>query len=66
MTYNPVEGMENLDANHIDENKDHNWLSNLNWMTHKENLNHGTRNTRVAKSLAKPVRCVETGEVFDS
>ena len=66
MTYNPVEGMENLDANHIDENKDHNWLSNLNWMTHKENINYGTRNERVAKANSRPVRCVETGEVFES
>ena len=66
MTYNPVEGMEDLDANHIDECKDHNWLSNLNWMTHQENLNYGTRTARAAKALSKPVRCVETGEVFES
>lgn len=58
--------MEDLDANHIDECKDHNWLSNLNWMTHQENLNYGTRTARAAKALSKPVRCVETGEVFES
>ena len=66
MTYNPVEGMENLDVNHIDECKDHNWLSNLNWMTRKENLNYGTRTARAAKALSKPVECIETGEVFES
>lgn len=66
MTYNPVEGMENLDVNHIDECKDHNWLSNLNWMTHKENLNHGTRNERAGKALRKPVYCIELGRAFES
>jgi hypothetical protein len=27
----------------------------LEWVTRKENLSHGTRNTRVAKTLGKPV-----------
>ena len=31
-------------VNHIDECKTNNKVSNLNWMTSKENCNHGTRN----------------------
>lgn len=65
-TYNPVEGMERLDANHIDEDKSHNYLQNLNWMTHKENINHGTRNQRVSEARSKPVICIETGKIYPS
>ena len=36
------------DVNHIDENKENNSLNNLEWTSHKDNLNYGTRNKRVA------------------
>ena len=51
MTFSPVENMENLDCNHLDENKENNHLSNLEWVTHKENCNHGTRNDRIAEKM---------------
>lgn len=39
-------------VNHIDEDKTNNLASNLEWVTAKENNNHGTRNCRISKSVA--------------
>ena len=49
-TFSPVEDMENLDVNHIDEDKANNSLHNLEWINHKDNCNHGTRNERIANT----------------
>lgn len=40
---------EDLQVNHIDENKDNNSISNLNLLTPKENANWGTRNQRMTE-----------------
>ena len=39
------------EINHIDEDKSNNCVTNLEWMTHKENLNFGTRNERASKTM---------------
>lgn len=44
---------ENMQVNHIDEDKTNNQISNLNLMTCKENINFGTGIARRAKSHSK-------------
>lgn len=45
-----------FEVNHIDENKFNNTLENLNILTHKDNINWGTHNARMAKTLSKTHR----------
>ena len=55
-----------LEVNHLDEIKDNNKLSNLEWCDTMYNVNYGTRNKRVGRKLSKKVKAinVETGEVL--
>lgn len=51
MLFNPVEGMEHLQVNHIDGNRLNNNLDNLEWCTCSENQRHAVR-----LGLSKPRR----------
>lgn len=46
---------ENLEINHIDERKDNNSKSNLELISHKQNINYGTGIERCHKSQSKQV-----------
>lgn len=40
LTFRPIENSRHFDVNHIDGNKQNNDLSNLEWLTHKANIQH--------------------------
>ena len=42
-------------VNHKDEDKSNNCVSNLEWITHKDNCNYGTRLERMSKTRSKPI-----------
>ena len=50
------------EVNHISEIKSDNSVWNLEWVTPKQNANHGTRNERISKK----VLCIELNQIFPS
>lgn len=53
-------------VNHIDENKQNNDVSNLEWCSYGYNINYGSRNERASKAHCKPVICLELKRIFNS
>lgn len=52
-TFNPVNGMDNLQVNHIDCNKQNNHISNLEWCTQSENQKHAFKNGLISRQGEK-------------
>ena len=60
------------EINHINENVKDNCAENLEWCTHKQNINYGSRNKKVSIALknnqnsAKRVQNIDTLNIYDS
>ena len=54
-----------MQVNHINEDKtDNRFFENLELVSHNENCNWGTRNSRIAKSLSKQVGAFKDGKLI--
>lgn len=52
---------EGMEINHISESKDENFFENLELVSHKYNVNFGTRNNRIAKANKNGVLSKQVG-----
>lgn len=56
---------EGYEINHRSEVKTENFVENLQLLTHKQNLNYGTRNSRASKTKTNGVRSKQVGAFKD-
>lgn len=63
------------EVNHIDFNRENNSVENLEWVSHKDNVQHSfngdeergkQHKQKISDAKKKKIRCVENGMVFDS
>ena len=55
MTFNPIDGMENLEVNHINEFKDDNRLENLEWCNSSYNNTYNDKHKKVGEKESIPI-----------
>lgn len=57
---------DGYEVNHINEEKIDNRLNNLEYVTRKQNLNHGTHNARMVRALSMPIESfdLKTGKTI--
>ena len=65
------EPLTKTQVNHIDEDKSNNCVENLEWLSPKNNVHHGTGVERRTKTQtnderSKRVKCLETGVIYPS
>ena len=55
-----------IEVLHNDETRNHNWINNLRWGTHKENCNEPLYKERRKTALGRKTLCEETGIIYPS
>lgn len=63
MAFIPTDNYE-LEVNHKDEVRHNNKVENLEWVTHKENCNHGTRTLKSSLSRGKKIVAIKGDKVI--